>query len=112
MRQAERENINYISYYMNLINEYNNPDNCTKSNTDIHRRELVNKVKDAENHDIDSKLGAYYLINPNLEATNYADIFELDRVVLTRYRTGSHNLRIGTGRMMLPFEQGDAFMLM
>ena len=68
------------------------------------QRNLMNKVKDAANNDHDSKLGAYYLINPDLEAPDFDDIFELDRIILSRYRTGSHNLRIESGRMAKPFE--------
>ena len=64
----------------------------------------MNKVKDAANNDHDSKLGAYYLINPDLEAPDFDDIFELDRIILSRYRTGSHNLRIESGRMAKPSE--------
>ena len=87
-----------------MIEEYENSNSYQKLLIDSQRREMVNKVSIAAYHDSDSKLGTYYLVNPKLEAPRYEDIFELDRIVMTRYRTGSHNLRIETGRMSKPFE--------
>ena len=52
---------------------------------------------------IDLKLGTYLQINPKLEAPLYSDaMFELERILISRYRTGSHNLRIETGRQRCP----------
>ena len=47
------------------------------------------------------KLGTYSRINPDLETTLYCTTpthYETDRILLTRYRTGSHSLRIESGR--------------
>ena len=48
--------------------------------------------------DPDSKLGTYLLVNPELEAPVFDNKFEFQRTLITRYRTGSHNLRIEKDR--------------
>ena len=35
--------------------------------------------------------------NPDLKTPIFKNMIEFDRVIATRYRTGSHNLRIETG---------------
>ena len=37
-------------------------------------------------------------MNPSLQKPIYENMIEFERVVTTRYRTGSHNLKIETGR--------------
>ena len=62
----------------------------------------IQKVHDA---DIDTKLGTYFLVNPEMKDPNLfynGRTFESDRILLTRFRTGSHNLRIETGRHCYP----------
>ena len=49
--------------------------------------------------DGESKLGVYRQINPNLKPfTTDQPIPEFERINITRYRTGSHNLQIEKGR--------------
>ena len=52
------------------------------------------------NKDEDSKLGTYYRINPTLQkyVPNPQKIMELERELVTRFRTGSHSLAIELGR--------------
>ena len=53
-------------------------------------------------HDLElfnSKLGTYFQVNPTLERPTYNDKTEFQRICITRYRTGSHNLAIEKGRM-------------
>ena len=62
-----------------------------------------NKSKIRETNDPLSKLGVYLSLNPNLSKPEYdRDQFEIDRIRVTRYRVGSHNLKIETGRMYQP----------
>ena len=56
------------------------------------------KIRLKAANDGNSKLGTYLLINPDLSKPHYEGILEFQRVITTRYRTGSHNLRIETGR--------------
>ena len=43
-------------------------------------------------------MGSYLQVNPTLTKPSYVDMLEFQRVSTTRYRTGSHNLKIETGR--------------
>ena len=56
------------------------------------------RFEKAAHEDPDSKLGTYMRINPELISPDYNQKFEFQRVVITRYRTGSHNLRIEKDR--------------
>ena len=41
-------------------------------------------------------------MNPDLSKPANINLFEIDRIRVTRYRVGSHNLKIETGRMSNP----------
>ena len=58
------------------------------------------KITCQYNADINSKLGIYYQINPNLVSHVPAPqtILEYERELVTRFRTGSHSLAVETGR--------------
>ena len=59
-----------------------------------------NLFVDEVNTDPDSKLGTYYRINPNLNSYILRPqlILEAERILITRFRTGSHSLAIELGR--------------
>ena len=61
------------------------------------------KKFEASLEDSDSKLGTYYRINPKLQ-TDYGSriMLETDRILLTRFRCGSHSLKIELGRYSTP----------
>ena len=48
--------------------------------------------------DLDSPLGVYKLINPNLITPSVSGILERDRILFTRYRCGNHYLLVEKGR--------------
>ena len=55
-------------------------------------------------HDELSRCGVYLLVNPDLSPPKQRNnILELERILTTRYRCGSHSLRIETGRLCNPF---------
>ena len=59
------------------------------------------KINDAYQNDQDSTLGTYKQVNSNCNndhLENYNTMFELERITLTRYRVGAHNLEIVKGR--------------
>ena len=61
------------------------------------------KIITAHNTDIDSKLGIYLQVNPELQTPIYENnTFEIERIHVTRLRTGSNNLLIETGRFATP----------
>ena len=56
------------------------------------------KIEKAAREDSDSKLGTYLMVNPELGPPEYNLKLEFQQVLITRYRTGSHNLRIEKDR--------------
>ena len=92
------ESTDYIKYYRNLKNTYTDAKSCN----DMLRRNFIHctreKIETAARDDPDSKLGTYLMINPELKSPEYEQKFEFQRVLSTRYRTGSHNLRIEKDR--------------
>ena len=68
------------------------------------RDDLQQKLLSKANVDKDSKLGAYVEVNPRCITPNLENMFELDRITITRYRSGSHNLMIEKGRFIGMFK--------
>ena len=99
---AENLNIPYIKHFKNLEILYQNPKNCQ----DILRAEFTAETKvkfEREgNTDPESRLGAYLQCNPLLTCPSSLPAFEPERITVTRYRTGSHQLKIETGRFAVP----------
>ena len=61
------------------------------------------KINSKSNNDPESRLGVYLQVNPNIAPpTHRDDMLEFERVLLTRYRCGSHNLKIEVGRLCNP----------
>ena len=91
---------NYITYFKNLANTYTNTKNCSDTMKNYHKSFIKEKIENAARSDPDSKLGTYFLVNPELKAPVFDKKFEFQRVLITRYRTGSHNLRIEKDRRL------------
>ena len=96
---ANEIDLPYIKWYKNLESEYGSPATCKRnletSFTTTWKTNFDNAV-----HDIDSRLGTYTQVNPTLSTPKYIDkiMFETDRLILTRFRCGSHSLLIEKGR--------------
>ena len=62
------------------------------------------KIRQKAAEDKISRLGVYFQVNPQLEppSHNYDYNQEFERVLVTKYRSGSHNLKIESGRMCNP----------
>ena len=61
------------------------------------------KLTNAHQTDPNSKLGTYLDVNPSLSPPTYSDdTFEIERINISRYRAGSHNLMIEIGRYANP----------
>ena len=67
------------------------------------------KIQRLANEDIDSRSGIYLRVNPELKAPDYeGHLLEFDRIMVSRYRSGSHMLSIEAGRLCcrkIPREQ-------
>ena len=99
--QGETLNLPYLKYYHTLEETYINPKNCSitlqREFLDQNNLTILRGANDPL-----SKFGTYLQVNPNLYKPQSNELFELDRIRISRYRIGSHKLRIETGRMRNP----------
>ena len=94
------EDAPYIKYYNKLLDTFTSPTSCAAILLNNFETKFQSKIRDAAMSDEDSKLGTYLTINPDLSKPTFHGTPEFQRVMLTRYRTGSHNLRIEKDRMI------------
>ena len=93
----------YLDYYENLLHTYHSAAQCENNLKSEIFNTWKQRITNAHMNDPDSKLGTYLEINPKLESPLYADnLFEIERIHISRFRTGSHNLLIETGRFTNP----------
>ena len=90
----------YIKYYKSLHQTHIYPTSCISSMKNVVFANFTKKIQDAAQSDPDSKLGSYFLVNPQFTTPSFANKLEFQRVCITRYRTGSHNLRIERDRRL------------
>ena len=96
-------NLKYIRYYDHLLQEFGNPQDCEKELKQYLCNEWKMKIRQKAGNDENSRCGAYLLVNPQLYPPKQRqNIFEVERIAISRYRSGSHSLRIETGRMSNP----------
>ena len=98
---AQTKKLPYITHYMKLKEKYTSPENCMETLKSEYRLKWTTQINKAS-IDPDSKLGAYKRVNPDLISPIYKVSFETERILLTRYRTGNHNLQIEKGRFTYP----------
>ena len=99
---GDAQNITFLRYYRNLESTFVTSVNCQGKLAASFFEQYKKKIIEAE-IDNNSKLGVYYKINPNLTPPQQ-EIYQLEteRIITTRYRCGSHNLKIESGRMCNP----------
>ena len=88
----------YITYYKNLQQTYTDTKMCDKTLKEELKAKRKDTIENAARLDENSKLGSYLQVNPTLEKPIYDNKLEFQRVCVTRYRTGSHNLAVEKGR--------------
>ena len=91
-------NTKYIKYYKNLEESYTSIAECKSRLTDSLKSSCEDKIRAAAT-DTDSRLGTYLTLNPTLSKPVFEDKLEFQRTCITRYRTGSHDLQIESGRL-------------
>ncbi len=96
---ANANNVRYIMYYNNLQELYVDTTNCINVMKKEYETKFSQSFRDAFQSDENSRLGAYLHVNPSLTRPMYDNKLEFQRIRITRYRTGSHNLSIEKGRM-------------
>ena len=90
-----------MKYYEDLRQTYQSPKNIELSYRKKFIEKWKEKISDAYLTDQDSILGTYKQVNSKCNdehLVNYKTMFELERITLTRYRVGAHNLEIVKGR--------------
>ena len=93
-------NISYLKHYKILQSEFSAPETCQSTLEEQYFVSFKQKiVREAEN-DCDSRLGTYYRVNPTLQkyVSNPQYIMEIERELVTHFRTGSYSLAIELGR--------------
>ena len=99
LKLGESKNISYITYYKQLSNTYSSASDCLAKYQNMRFLRWKNKIINAAD-DPDSRLSTYYRVNPTLKpfVPKPQGLMEIERKLLTRYRTGSHSLAIEIGR--------------
>ena len=92
------KNVHFIRHYKKLANDFISAQECYNYYRgcfiDGIKQEIIDKIKIYTFSPLDD----YILINPSLETPKAQNMLcEYDRQVITRYRSGSHFLRINTG---------------
>ena len=96
------KNVLYLRHYRDLDRKFNSEKICYEFYLKEHRNAVTSKIISKGIQDPDGCYGPYIKLNPSLSSPEfYRDIkcMETDRLLLTRYRTGSHRLKINTGRV-------------
>ena len=93
-------NITYLKYYENLKSNFFNPVSCLNMCRRVYFKKWKCKLASEAGKDKDSRLGTYFRINPLLEkhVSLDQDVMEIERILVTRFRTGSHSLAVELGR--------------
>ena len=95
---ARNTDIKYISYYDSLIEQYTSPKNCLQVLQNKFRQSWTDTFYTSVTSDVESKLGVYKTVNPELISPDTKNIPEFERMMITRYRCGSHYLEVEKGR--------------
>ena len=103
IKKAKEMRLPYVMYYMNLQAKYGSAKKSENTLQTEFLSHIQQKIKESYDIDNNSKLGTYYQVNPDLQKPSYPDdVFELHRIHITRFRSGSHNLLIEAGRFSSP----------
>ena len=102
IKLATDNNVKFLKYYTDLDSDYVIPEVCERELKKSSRSLQHNKIRSKAEEDPDSRLGVYFGLNPELKSPLFSPMLEGERIMITRYRCGSHNLKIETGRMCCP----------
>ena len=95
-------NTTFLRHYKQLDQQFEEPQDCFNYYVREHENQMEGKIRAKHDSDRDSILGTYMRINPTLvQPKLYRDAHcnEYDRKIITKYRAGSHELSIQTGRL-------------
>lgn len=98
IRFALSKNIKFINHYRNIFNNHPSKIACKSYYENKFWTDIKSATFQKANQNPGAKLHTYIQINPSLSPNTFPSILETDRIIITRYRTGSHHLKIETGR--------------
>ena len=99
---AVNVNIQFIRHYKQLDEKFADERECYNFYVNQYQCTAIEKVRQKGTVDPDGYFGPYLQLNPNLKCPEiYQKLLcvESDRLIITRYRTGSHDLKIQAGRL-------------
>ena len=90
---ALHNNIPYLKHYKKLHDKFNNADKCYEFYAKNVYDKVTNNIKNMAASE-EGNYGAYLKINPTLTSELYHNYVcvESDRMILSKYRSGSHDL--------------------
>ena len=94
-------NLPMIKHYKKLHDTFNDANACYAFYLNKHIQDAKQVIITKANLDINGIYGTYYRMNPSLVTPNYYRQYilsESDRIILTKYRSGSHYLQVQKGR--------------
>ena len=94
-------NLPFIKHYVSLHERFANENKCYQFYLDNDNETIRNRFSLKAELDNDGIFGTYLQVNPSLTSPQFYHkyvISELDRMILTKYRSGSHFLNIQKGR--------------
>ena len=90
-----------IKHYQNLHTRFTSDTECYQYYRGQEMDTIRERIKSAAVRDVEGLLGTYNSINSTLQSPEFYSVYiinESDRLILTKYRTGSHALNIQKGR--------------
>ena len=100
-KQAINCNLPYIKHYVKLHREFNDADECMRFYNVHDNTTRMQNIHVKGIGDPDSIFGSYLQINSKLRSPSFYHKYtcnEYERIILSKYRTGGHSLKIRTGR--------------
>ena len=100
LQTGELPGIALIKHYKSLSTTFTEPQSCQETLQNAYRTKWRNHLTEKMEADMDSRLGTYIRLNPDLKpyVPQPQFLLESERKLVTRFRTGSHSLNIETGR--------------
>ena len=95
-------NIQFIRHHKQLDTTFADENECYNFYENQYKSSAIEKVRRKGTHDPESYFGPYLKINPGLKCPEFYQrllCLESDRIIITKYRTGSHDLKIQAGRL-------------
>ena len=103
LQLAIEKNIPMIKHYQKLHETFNDENACYTFYFNKQMQDAKQAITTKANLDINGIYGTYYQINPSLITPDYYKSYilsETDRIILSKYRSGSHFLQIQKGRTL------------